>query len=220
MPQACFTYHKRDFWIEENLKYAEPHFRLTKAARIINTIWRGRECDLLDVGCGPATLARLLDKNIRYYGIDIAIHDAAPNLLQADFVETPIVFGGKRFDIILAQGVFEYVGSHQSNKFAEIEGLLKNGGKFVVSYVNFNHRNRNLYWPYNNVQSLRGFLKNLDQFFCIDRFFPTSHRWHHDEPSGRFMKALQMRVNLNIPFISRMFAVEYFFICSRRALPS
>lgn len=217
MSQGGVTYHKRDFWIEENLKYAQPHFRLAKAARIINRISQGRERDLLDVGCGPATLERLLNKGIHYYGIDIAIHSPAPNLIQTDFVESPIEFGGKRFDIIVAQGVFEYIGRVQAQKFREIAQLLNEDGKFLVSYVNFNHRKRNTYWLYNNVQSLTDFRNSLEQFFWIDRFFPTSQRWHHDEPKRRFTQDIQMRLNINVPFITRRLAVEYFFICSPRA---
>ena len=117
-------YYKRDFWGKENLKFIEPHFRLEKSARIIDNIARGRECDLLDVGCGPATLMRLLGENIHYHGIDIAIHNPAPNLIEADFLETPIKFSDRIFDIILAQGVFEYVGAFQDQKFAEISKLL------------------------------------------------------------------------------------------------
>jgi SAM-dependent methyltransferase len=215
---ASVKYYKRDFWIEENLKYVEPHFRLTKAARIVNQLAGGRECDLLDVGCGPATLAHLLHENVRYYGIDIAIHEPAPNLFESDFAVNPIAFGGKRFDIIVAQGVFEYIGSVQVQKFQEVAQLLNEGGKFLVSYVNFNHRGRNIYWPYNNIQPFGDFRRSLEQFFHIDRFFPTSQRWHHNEPRGRLMKALQMHINFNVPFISRMFAVEYFFICSPRSL--
>lgn len=29
-------YLKKDFWSEENLRYSKPHFRMEKAARIIN----------------------------------------------------------------------------------------------------------------------------------------------------------------------------------------
>ena len=71
---------------------------------MVNRIARGKDCDLLDVGCGPAALMRLLQKNIHYYGIDIAIHDSAPNLLQTDFVENPIKFENHRFDIIRRPG--------------------------------------------------------------------------------------------------------------------
>ena len=216
MEVADVKYRKRDFWAGENLKYVEPHFRLTKAARIVNRLARGRAGNLLDVGCGPATLARLLDKNIRYYGIDIAIHEPADNLIQADFVESPIKFADKKFDIIVAQGVFEYIGKVQAQKFREIAELLNPGGKFVATYVNFDHRSRNIYWPYNNIQSFDKFRGSLEQVFQVDRYFPTSHRRVHDEPRGRLMRAIQMHINVNIPILSRMLAVEYFFICSPR----
>jgi len=211
---AGVKYHKQEFWATENLKYAQPHFRMEKAARLVNRIARGRECHLLDVGCGPATLGRLLENNVHYYGIDIAIHNPAPNLLQMDFVETPIKFEDRKFDIIVAQGVFEYIGTVQAKKFGEIAGLLKAGGRFIVSYVNFDHRNRNIYWPYNNIQPFSEFLGGLKQHFLVRRIVPTSHRWFHDEPKARWMKAIQMHINVHLPLVSRLFAVENFFICS------
>lgn len=216
MGTATVKYYKRGFWSKENLNYVEPHFRLTKAAEIINRIARGTECDLLDVGCGPAALARLLEKNVRYHGIDIAIQNPEYNLIEMDFVENPIQFSDKKFDIIIGQGVFEYIGNVQAQKFAEIAGLLKEGGRFIATYVNFDHLNRNIYWPYNNIQSFEDFRKSLSEFFRVDRFFPTSQRWRHDEPRTRLKRAIQMRINVNIPYISRRFAVEYFFICLRR----
>jgi SAM-dependent methyltransferase len=216
MRQVTDQYHKRDLWIKENLNYVEPHFRLEKAAGIINGIARGKKCDLLDVGCGPAALMPLLDPNIDYHGIDIAIHNPAPYLIQTDFLETPIGFGDKKFDVILAQGVFEYMGNFQSQKFAEIRDLLNEGGQFIVSYVNFNHMDRYLYTLYNNIQSFDEFYKSLAHYFQIDRFFPTSHNWHHWEPTRPFLKKLHMHININIPFISPLFAIEYFFICSAK----
>ena len=81
------TLYKKDFWSKENLQYSRPHYRLEKSARIINRIARGRSRTLLDVGCGPAPpLRSLLRPNIEYCGIDIAIHDPAPNLIEADFL--------------------------------------------------------------------------------------------------------------------------------------
>ena len=210
------TLHKKDFWSKENLKYSRPHYRLEKSARIINRLARGRRRTLLDVGCGPAALMPLLRPNIQYNGIDIAIHDPAPNLIEADFLETPIRFADKRFDIILAQGVFEYMGGFQAQKFAEIAGLLNDRGLFVVSYVNFNHRDRYIYEPYSNVQNLNDFRQSLAQHFEIHRFFPTSHNWNHSEPNRKFLKAANMHIGINVPFISRVLAVEYFFICSAR----
>ena len=209
-------YRKKDFWIEENLKYVKPHFRLEKSARIVNKIAQGRECDLLDVGCGPATLMHLVDRNVHYYGMDIAIHNPAPNLVELDFVDVPIKFDDRHFDIVVAQGVFEYTGNVQSQKFAEIADLLTKDGIFIVSFVNFSHRKREIYGPYNNIQSFADFRQSLTQYFEIDRFFPASHNWNHSEPGRKFMKAAQMRMNINIPVISPALGVEYFVICSPR----
>jgi hypothetical protein len=114
----------------------------------------------------------------------------------------------------VAQGVFEYVGKFQTQKFREIRGLLRPKGKFVLSYVNFDHINRFVYHPYNNVLSFNEFRRSLESIFDIERIVPTSHRWHHDEPRQRLMKAVHMRVNVNIPLVTRLFAVEYLFICS------
>ena len=210
------TLYKKGFWSEENLKYSKPHHRLEKSARIINRMARGKECTLLDVGCGPATLMSLLRPNIQYHGIDIAIHAKAPNLVEADFVESPIKFGNKTFDIVVAQGVFEYVGDSQARKFAEIAELLNDNGVFIASYVNFGHRNTNVYWPYSNVQAGGDFRQSLGRYFTIQRFFPTSHNWNHLEPSRKLIRAANMYINFNIPFVSRILAVEYFFICSKR----
>ena len=207
--------YKKDFWSEENLRYSKPHYRMEKAARIINKIARGRTCTLLDVGCGPATLMTLLDPKIQYHGIDIAIHNPAPFLIEADFLETPIRFGEERFDIVLAQGVFEYVGDHQNQKFAEIAELLDDAGTFVVSYVNFGHRARDIYWPYSNVQSFEDFRSDLSRHFRIRRFFPTSYNWNHQDPGRKIIKTVNMHMNINIPFAGPL-AVQYFFICSPR----
>ena len=158
----------------------------------------------------------LLKPNIRYHGVDIAIQKPAPNLLEADFLETPIRFGDKRFDIILAQGVFEYVGKFQSQKFAEIAQLLNKDGIFVVSYVNFDHRQKDVYWPYSNVQPFNDFRSSLAEIFEIRRYFPTSYNWNHWEPGRKLLRAANMHINVNIPVIGPALAVEYFFICSPR----
>jgi SAM-dependent methyltransferase len=215
-PEVATHYYKKDFWSEENLKFAKPGFRLLKSARIVNKIAGDGECDLLDVGCGPAALMHFVRANISYYGIDIAIQEPAANLIEADLLESPIEFKGRKFDIVLAQGVFEYMGEFQEQKFAEVSKLLKKGGKFVVSYVNFGHRDREIYWPYSNVQSLSAFKESVTRYFNIDRSFPTSHNWAHSEPNRKFLKNTQLYINLNVPFISPKLAVEYFFICSAK----
>jgi len=214
---GAVKYYKRDFWGEENLKFVRPHFRLEKSARIINKVARGEECDLLDVGCGPGTLMRLLDGNIHYHGIDIAIHEPAPNLIEADLLNGPIRFGDKQFDIVVAQGIFEYLGEFQAAKFAEIRQLLRPDGRFIVTYVNFGHRKKQIYGPYSNVQPLADFRESLARYFRIDRSFPIAHNWKHGFPQRRWLQAVQMPVNPNIPVVSPLLAPEYFFICRPRA---
>ena len=207
-------YYKRDFWSEENRKFVKPHFRLEKVARIINRVSEGRECNLLDVGCGPATLRQLLHDNIHYHGIDIAIHNPAPYLIETDLLENPIRFGNKRFDIIVAQGVFEYVGTFQSQKFAEISALLTENGTFIVSYWNFGHRDTRIYWPFSNIQPLDDFRRDLARYFHVNTFFPASHNWKHGMSDRKLLKAINRHLNVNIPLVSPILAVEYFFICS------
>jgi len=213
-------YYKKDFWIKENQKHIPAHYRLQKTAGIVNGIARGKECDLLDVGCGPATLMRLLQKNIHYYGIDIAIHDPAPNLIEADLVETPIRFGDKRFDIVVAQGFFEYVGDVQPQKFAEIAQLLNEGGTFLLTYTNFGHRDKHVFQAFSNVRPLDDFRKSLTRYFDIDRCFPTSYNWHGGQPTRTLVKAANMHLKMNIPLAGPRLAVEYFFICSPRLKPA
>lgn len=214
--ERAVQYYKDDFWREENLKYSHLHYRLLKCASIANKIANGRECELLDVGCGPAALRQALDKNIAYHGVDIAIHQLSEDLIEADLIDKPIKFRDKKFDIIVAQGFFEYVGEFQAQKFGEIASLLKDEGTFIATYVNFGHREREIYTPYSNVQPLAQFRNSLACKFVIERSFPTSHNWHHSEPNRRFIKAVNMRVNAHIPLLSPKLAVQYLFICSPR----
>ena len=211
------TYYKNDFWREENARYSEVHYRLDKCARIVNRIAGERECNLLDVGCGPATLARLLRPNIHYYGIDIAIQEPAANLAEVDILDSPIGFDDLRFEIVVAQGLFEYLGEHQSEKLAEIARVLRPRGTFVTSYVNFGHRQPTVYWPYSNVQTIDEFRSSLSKDFVVRNWFATSHNWHHNEPNRRFIRLANMHLNLRIPVLTSKLAVEYFFVCTPRS---
>jgi SAM-dependent methyltransferase len=208
--------HKRDFWIEENRKHVPAHYRLQKSARLVNALAGGEERDLLDVGCGPATLMGLLRPSIHYYGIDIAVHDPAPNLIETDILAKPIRFAEKRFDIVTALGLFEYVGASQDQKFSEIAELLGEQGRFVLTYTNFGHRDKRLFEAFSNVQSFDDFRCSLARHFTIDRYFPTSYNWRGGQPVRPLLKAANMHVKANIPVVAPKLAVEYFFICSRR----
>jgi SAM-dependent methyltransferase len=214
--ESIASLYKRDFWIKENTKHIPPHYRLQKSARIINAIAGRDERDLLDVGCGPATLERLLRPNIHYTGIDIAIRDPAPNLIEADILQGPIGAGGKAFDIVTALGLFEYVGACQEQKLSEVAQLLSKRGRFVLTYTNFGHRDSRIFKAFSNVQPFENFRRSLTRHFTIDRHFPTSYNWHGGQPAHALLKAANMHVRTNVPVVAPKLAVEYFFICSRR----
>jgi cyclopropane fatty-acyl-phospholipid synthase-like methyltransferase len=214
--ESAAEIYKRDFWIEENQKHIPAHYRLQKSARIINGIAGSAERDLLDVGCGPATLGRLLRPNIRYHGIDIAIHDPAPNLIESDILAKPIRFADQRFDIVAALGLFEYVGASQDEKFGEIAEIMNERGRFVLTYTNFGHRDKHVFEAFSNVRPPDEFRASLARHFTIDRCFPTSYNWHGGQPAKALLKAANMNVKANIPVIGPKLAVEYFYICSRR----
>lgn len=208
--------YAKDFWSDENLKYVEPHFRMLKLARIVTRLAEGRTPSLLDVGCGPATLRRLIPPTVDYHGVDIAIHEQDPNLIEADIVTSPITFGDQRFDIVVSQGFFEYVGEYESQKFDEIARLLAPGGTFIVSYVNFGHRKPAIYDRYSNVRPMSDFRRDLERNFTVRKCVPTAHNWSHTEPNRKLMRAANMRLNANVPVLTPRLAVQYIFVCSPR----
>jgi SAM-dependent methyltransferase len=173
-------------------------------------------CSLLDVGCGPAALRPLLNSNVDYYGIDIAIHQPATYLREVDIVRDPITFEGRRTDFVVALGLFEYLGQQHGQKLEEIRGILKDSGKFIMSYVNFEHYRRQVWPNYNNVQPVAAMVESVKRVFHLEKCFPVSHHWRQKQPGKRSFGAIQMHVNFTIPLISPLLAVEYFFVCSRR----
>lgn len=215
MPQAAENFRDHDYWIEENKLYIEPSFRLKKCARVIGELAAGRQCTLLDVGCGPAALRPLLPSNVTYHGMDIAIHENVPWLRERNVADDTIAWDDKKFDFVVAMGFFEYMGHQQQKKFEEIRNILKDDGRFMMSYINFGHANHKVWPNYNNVKSKAEMKKGVEQVFQVDKVFPASHNWRPKQPGKRHLTGLQMHVNFTIPVISPMLAVENFFLCSK-----
>ena len=206
----------KDFWITEaNKYYRRPYLRLEKCARLVISLAGQNECDLLDIGCGPAALQQLLPSHVHYYGIDLAIHVPQANLLEVDITQKPIGFGDRKFDIAVATGLFEYMGQLQKQKMSEIRDILKERAKFIVSFTNYNHQHALVdYAPYNNVMSIEDFKRDLELFFHVDCYFPTFYNWNGTEPRKWWSRGIQKYVNVKVPFISRRLSVSYFFVCS------
>jgi SAM-dependent methyltransferase len=205
----------KDFWIKETDICRQSNLRHIKCVRIINSIVGNSACDILDVGCGPATLGKLLGDRIHYYGIDIAIHEPAPNLRETDVIKNTIKFEDKKFDVVVALGLFEYMGQFQQRKLSEICGILKDRGKFIASYTNFDHLHATTdYAPFNNIMPIKEFKYDLELHFKADRFFPIYHNWNGNVPWNKWSILVNKYVDVNIPLFSPKFAVGYFFICS------
>lgn len=207
---------RREFWRGEQPKFVR-HYRLEKAARIVNRIAGSAPCDLLDVGCGPGTLGDFLRGNIRYFGLDMAIASPRSNFREMDFLVSPIAFDGKQFDVVVALGVFEYLADVSAQKLAEIRALLKDTGHFVVCYTNFGHRKPQISPMFSNVVPITQFRNSLETHFHISKAFPTSYNWSHGQPSRWWMRAAQKAVDLDVPLVGTKLGVEYFFICSPRS---
>ena len=167
-------------------------------------------------GADPETLKTLLHDNINYHGIDIAIQNPKPNLIELDIVKNEITFPGRLFDIIVSAGVFEYVGDMEKQKFGEIRKLLKPGGRFIVSYMNMDHRTKPRYPTWNNIKSIGEFKRNLEAYFHVERCFPSYYSFHDDDLKSKAMRRLQMSLNMDIPVISRLLGVNFIFIAAGR----
>jgi len=217
MSKSPGAVYKRDFWADENTKYTRPHHRMLKVARVVTRLAAGQECRLLDVGCGPATLGTLLPSTISYYGIDIAIQEPSPNLRECDILVEPICSEAAPFELVVAQGLFEYLAGSQSRKFAEIAELLVPKARFVATYVNFAHRRPDYYWPYSNIQSPDQFRDSLEEHFVIEKRLPTAHNWNHREPGRWYLRTPNMYFNANVPLLTRCLGVEYLYICRPRS---
>ena len=158
-----------------------------------------RECALLDVGCGPSALMRLLRPNIHYFGIDMAIPVPAPNLREINILEEPIAFDHKQFDIVTAQGLFEYLSDQQGHKLNQMARLLRRDGTFVTTYTNFSHRKRDVYAAFSNVQPLAEFRKSLERDFIVRKSYPVSHNWQHGQPVRPAVRALNRNLQYRHP---------------------
>ena len=114
---------------------------------------------------------------------------------------------------MVAQGVLEYMGGHQDDKLAEIADLLLPNGRLVASYMNFDHRRKYVWHAHNNVQPIEGLRRSLEKHFAIERSFPTSYNWHHDDPSQPLVRFANMHLNLTVPYIAPKLAVQFLFVC-------
>ncbi len=175
----------------------------------MNRLAVGKDCRLLDVGCGPATLGLLLAPNIQYFGIDIAIQEPSPNLKECDILQEPISSEEAPFDLIVAQGLFEYLADSQSRKFAEIADLLTPDGNFIVSYVNFDHRRPDLLLALQQHSVRSSIPEQPGETLRHREAVPDRAQLEPQRAMALVRASTEHAVNRNIPFLTSRLGVEY-----------
>lgn len=129
-------------WNDRARAFSSPHPRLRLIAGMV-AILPGDPLTLLDLGCGPATLETLLPSHIRYFGADVAgevvPHATAPERLEvADLNTGEEPFPGRRFDVVVASGIFEYIRDPAAF-MALLRRKVAPDGHLVLSYLNRQH---------------------------------------------------------------------------------
>jgi len=174
---------------------------MRKVARMVSRLAGDREYDLLDVGCGPGTLQRLMPSNVPI----TASTSQSPRLRITCLRRIswkPRSTSGIRFDFVVAQGI--------SSTWASTSHRIRRDRRTPQA-----RRQVRAHVPELRPQATRGLLavqqcpapgqlpRDLSRFFKINRSFPLSHNWNHSQPRRPLMKASQAHINLNVPSSAR-----------------
>lgn len=123
-------------WAGEVAAYDVAHRRLRQVAALVAA---SKARTVLDVGCGPGALARLLP-GVRYTGIDfVAASDPAFEFFECDFNRSPLPSGIGPFDAVVCSGLLEYI--------LDVPAFLESlrpliCGRLIATYFNMNHVSR------------------------------------------------------------------------------
>lgn len=109
----------------------------SKRDALVQTYIKG---DVLDIGCGPATVAELLDSRQRYVGMEVQpgyiayLRRKFPQhtFVQRDVDEEPLSLGRVRFDTVLMMAVIEHL-VRPEKVIVEARGHMKPGSYLVIS---------------------------------------------------------------------------------------
>jgi len=108
-----------------------------KRNRLVRSHVRG---DVLDIGCGPATIAESLEPSQKYVGIEVQegyityLRSRFPQhtFLRRDVETGPLSLGDLRFDTVLMVALIEHLAAPESVIVA-VRSYIKPGGHLVIS---------------------------------------------------------------------------------------
>lgn len=159
--------HKNWF---ENPNYSLFNFiygEITKFAK-------GKEIDLLDVGCGKGDFLKFIadkkNSGIKLVGIDLTSNvDSRIEFIKGDFLEYRF---SRKFDVICCLAVVEHI--HNPNVFVtKLYKLLKPGGMLCVMTINSNSL----------IHKIARFLNLVGVYSAYDRLYSVHHVQHYTDKS-------------------------------------
>lgn len=204
-----------DYWSAESQKYVQPHCRIKKIARELKFI--DDRTTILDIGCGPAPLAKLLtDAQVKYYGVDVFNQDGFPgyykkfDLSQDDFSVFPFK---QYFTNIVMSGVLEYLSPVRASALLAyvVENLSNSDTQFVISFTNFSHYSRAVatYHPeWKNIMSVEDFIvTSQNAGLQLVRYYPSYYLV--------FGRRIDLKLRFWVPLISKYFGRQIIYVFKR-----
>lgn len=145
------------YWNVRGPEFDTVHPRLQLIGRLIGELPGVRT--MLDVGCGPAAMRRVVPPGIEYFGIDIAsdviagLDDPAHfQVVNLDTVDG--CFDDRRFDLVVCSGVFEYINDRE--RFMRLlRRKAAPGGHLILSFTNHQHLKDGLRWLHGRYTGYR-----------------------------------------------------------------
>ena len=150
MPFVKDNSHRDRVYAEYNQQSSQSKDRLASRAPYLRWIIKrcfpaGRECQILDLGCGDGALLYFL-RDVGYTnskGIDISPTQVAAaqqlglRVEQGDLIQTLLLITDESLDVIVSLDVIEHLTKSELLNFAdEVYRTLKDGGRWIIHCPN------------------------------------------------------------------------------------
>jgi len=213
------------YWNSRSPEFDGIHPRLQLIGELVASI--PGIATMLDVGCGPAAVRRVIPSTIEYFGVDIASDVIAAQHDPEHFEVIDLdgdarCFGERRFDLILCSGVFEYI--QRTQPFMQfLRRKSAPDGHLIFSFTNHQHHKDGLHWLLGNYSGYKDPHVNFMLVPEVQRLLAQSGwevlRYRAITRSGD----VHPRLGRFTHFPLNVFNRQYVFVCRRtqpRGLPA